>query len=165
MKKLINVILVFATMTITLFNSCSSKSAEKKKVRDLEKNSWKNEWTKSFQLVRPIEFEEDAVDAYGEHLINHKENWYIISKSSDCFLLPVKIRYGINPSLEEQLVEYSHKAVIDTMLLDYKVNTTVHVFSGLRRISKLEVLCLINPTSTFKPCAGSLGEMSVCVEK
>lgn len=153
MKKLVflSIIIIIA---ITALSSCNKSSAK----TPTDKPSWETEKLSNYQLVRPLDYRKGASDGYGLPLQSNQ--WYLINKSSGCYLLPVYI--GSSPSFVENAVRWNKIALMDTMQASLMSNGKA--FEALRGVHTMEVVCFQDNWSV-EPSMSPTGQLVVMAKK
>jgi hypothetical protein len=160
MKKIYLLLTVIVVVAATI--SCGNESSA---THDpLSGVSWQTEKTAEYQLVRPIEYETGAKDAY--NLPIRSKQWYLISKVTDSYLLPVQTAgNGGIIDFVETITSVKRLAIIDTVP-NYEILSGAggSAFNGLSHIKSLEVVCFDQGYSAW-PATTISGDMTVSVKK
>ncbi len=139
---------IFFVITISVFILSSCLKSEKiTQKNDLDGISWKTEKLSEYQLVRPIDFREQSADAY--HLPLKVNSWYLISRYSGCYLLPVKLTGSIENAPGISLIDTIKAGMINSP----------HIYEGLNGIKNMEIMCFKNGISV-RPQINESGEIS-----
>ncbi len=156
MKNII--ILFFALIIMSACNSGTSKEIENPDFKDI---SWESEKLSIYQLVRPINYSKGAVDAYGRPILDGQ--WYLINKSTECYLLPVLTDGdAMGPNFVENVTRWNKVAIIDTMFSGFMMNSKT--FEGLQAIHTMEIVCF-KSNWFVEPAMTPSGQISVSLNK
>lgn len=153
MKNLI----IFLAIIVCGFGSCKELTTQS--LNKFEGISWETERLSEYQLIRPLNFNEGATDAY--NLPIRPERWYLISRSTDCYLLPVETSSG-GQNFVENIIRYNKIAIVDTMFSGYMSGSKK--FSGLNKIHTMEIICFTDGYSV-RPRRTQAGELTVGAEQ
>lgn len=142
MKK---IIIIFIAIALVAISSCNNSKTTKKEVpAGFENISWESEKMNPYHLIRPIEFKKGGLDAYG--LPINKNQWYLISKRTECYLLPVNTASKKSQFIYKDFIDHTinleRVAIIDTMFANLMSNSKN--FNGLSiagGVHTMEILC------------------------
>ncbi len=150
---------MISIIAIVALSSCNSSDESKNSISP-KKPSWCSAKLAKYQLIRPIDFYKGATDAY--NLPIREGQWYLVSRSTECYLLPVKTDGGMGPSFIENVTKWNKIATIDTILANSMSNT--RRYDGLEQMSNFEIVCFDEGYSIV-PSTDPVGGMTVVVEK
>ncbi len=129
---------IFSFLALVALSSCNNSNRRMAEKADpFEDISWTSEKISRYQLVQPINYDKGAHDAYG--LPIRDGQWYLISKATECYLLPVYTDVGIGPSFVENSIKRNKVAILDTMIPAFMSGTKS--FQGFFKINTMKVLC------------------------
>ncbi len=145
-------------LALVAISSCNNS---KRTSTDPFKNiSWVSENLSRYQLVRPIDIDEGALDAYAMPI--REGQWYLINKNTQCYLLPVYTDGGTGPGLVENVTKWKKVAILDTVQSVLMHNMSS--FDGLYSINKIEIVCFKKGYSVH-PTTMPTGAMTVMIKK
>ena len=141
-------------LAFPLLYGCKDKTTSK----SIKEISWMDVRENEFQLVRPISFGPDAKDGY--YLPLRTNQWYLVSTSAGCALLPVDIYIGGGPTYVEDVI-HREIAILDTVA-EHLLCASKYA-PQVENYTLLEVVCFI-PGHSPKPSLDSTGKVTLYTE-
>lgn len=157
---------LLGTFFIFNFSGSKDKKITRKNIPEgFENISWESEKLQKYQLIRPIEFSKGGVDVYGLPISTNQ--WYLITKRTDCYLLPVNTDSKKSEFMYKDFIDHTinleRTAIIDTMFANLMSNTKNFNGLSIGRVNKMEILCFKKGYS-IEPTYGYAGTLTVHVK-